>query len=376
MTGSSKVSWTRKPTFLERVGKSLAGTVLGIAMFCISFIVLYYNEGSSVEESEMLNEARRLVVNLDSSSTSQYNDHLVFHSGFLETDKRIADNVYPVSFGCVKLKRIVEMYQWVEHTDVKEVDEIRHETTYYYETEWSSSLITSQSFAEELGHKNPRVFPLTNFEYTAHLVSIDGLQVSQPFINQIVWFETIENLPSNQKTYGHYYYNGDDSTNPKVGDYRVSFQCAGKSHLSEHGLADRVSILGLLHNGQFVPYTTKNKRTVALLYHGLKTSDEVLDLQHSYNNATTWLIRCLGFALMFVGLNIMSRIVVTIVDWVPIVRGIVALSVMMFNLSLALFLSMVTIALCWLRFHPWFASALMGTSLLPWFISLQRMSTV
>lgn len=84
------------------------------------------------------------------------------------------DNVYLVSFSCVKVKREVEMYQWVEHSDVTEIDEgdeIRHETTYYIETKWSSSLSKSQNFAEELGHKNPRL-SLTNIVHNHILYKV------------------------------------------------------------------------------------------------------------------------------------------------------------------------------------------------------------
>ena len=50
------------------------------------------------------------------------------------------------------------MYQWVEHTDVKEYDEgdeVRRETTYTYSTEWRYEVVKSRNFDEEVGHENP-----------------------------------------------------------------------------------------------------------------------------------------------------------------------------------------------------------------------------
>ena len=66
--------------------------------------------------------------------------------------------MYNLQIKCVKLLRKVEMYQWVEHSDVKEYDEgdkVRRETTYSYSTEWRSDLVSSRNFDEEVGHRNP-----------------------------------------------------------------------------------------------------------------------------------------------------------------------------------------------------------------------------
>ena len=60
---------------------------------------------------------------------------------------------------CVNLRRIVEMYQWVEYSEVKEVnegDKVRRETTYSYSTEWRKDLIQSRNFDKEVGHRNPK----------------------------------------------------------------------------------------------------------------------------------------------------------------------------------------------------------------------------
>jgi len=87
------------------------------------------------------------------------NMHTTFCSNIIHCAQPITDLAYPVSAKCVKMKRIVEMYQWVEHSQLREIDEgdeIRQERVYTYDVEWSTTLQKSQSFAEELGHQNPR----------------------------------------------------------------------------------------------------------------------------------------------------------------------------------------------------------------------------
>lgn len=72
-----------------------------------------------------------------------------------------------------------------------------------------------------------------------------------------------------------------------------------------------------MQNGIFVPYLTTTKHSVAFLSRGIRTHDEMLAMQRSYNNLTTWIIRFAGFAMMYIGLSIMTRIVVTLGKKIP-----------------------------------------------------------
>jgi len=59
----------------------------------------------------------------------------------------------------VRLRRTVEMYQWVESSSTKDKGQGQKETTYTYEKKWSSIDYPSDQFHVRAGHENPRRNP-------------------------------------------------------------------------------------------------------------------------------------------------------------------------------------------------------------------------
>ncbi|MBN3302098.1 TMM43 protein, partial [Amia calva] len=126
-----------KPGFLERLGETTGGMVVGVGLFALSFYVLFTNEGRALRTASSLDEGLSLVVPLDSihSVEPQNNGKLVHLSGPLRTFQPLYDPNYRISIHSVKLKREVEMYQWVEYQesrDYEENGERKTETTYTY----------------------------------------------------------------------------------------------------------------------------------------------------------------------------------------------------------------------------------------------------
>nr|XP_002119557.1 transmembrane protein 43 [Ciona intestinalis] len=376
-----RVTYRHKPGFLERVGNSCMGVLVGICVFLISIILLYYNEGRSVAVAIMLEEGLNNVASLEMSSKWQFNGKLVHHIGLLEAENDIQDDYYKIKLPCVKLKRTVEMYQWIEHSQSKETnvgDKIETETTYTYDLEWSSTLSQSRNFAEEIGHTNPRDFFLDSTTHSLEYVTSQGIKLSGTLIDKINWFKTIHNLPvpehsSKATIHKHYFYHGGDPLYPEVGDTRTSFQCAGVTRETNHvGKRDVVSIVAMLKDDKFTTYSSNNGHSIAFLYRGSVSAEQIFRSEESSNSTLTWALRFIGMILMYVGLSIMTNIITTLVDWIPVVRQIVAFSVASFNMTLTLFLSLLVIAFGWLRFRPLFATTLAAASLLPWLISSKR----
>ncbi|XP_076812856.1 transmembrane protein 43-like [Clavelina lepadiformis] len=375
-----KVTYRHKPGFLERVGQSCTGSLVGLVLFLASFCLLYYNEGLSVEMMEILDEALNEVIPLDLDAKSLSNGRLVHVSGLLHTNKVLGDPSYGVAVPCVKLHRKVEMYQWVEHSTLKEIDEgdeIRQETTYTYNTEWSSTSVKSRDFAEEFLHQNPKEIPYEGWTQVADEVFVEGVKLSTDLISKISWTHPIVVLPppregSNAVVHDKYYYHGPHPGEPEVGDVRIFYECSGISGSTRIAAQERISIIAMFRDGQFNSFPLRKGRAVEFLYRGSKSIQEIFDAEQALNTARTWLLRLVGFLLMFVGLNIMTRIIVTLVVWMPIVGNVLNFSVTLFNLTLAASLSLLTIALCWMWHRPLFATSIFGVSLLPWFLSAGR----
>uniref|UniRef100_H2Z2Q8 Transmembrane protein 43 n=1 Tax=Ciona savignyi TaxID=51511 RepID=H2Z2Q8_CIOSA len=349
------VTYRRRPGFLERIGHSCTGVIGGMLVVLLAVVMLYYNEGHSVATAEMLEEGLSLVQPLYLAAKSNLNGVLVHHIGLLEAENELYEDHYKFSVPCVKLRRKVEMFQWVEHSHSTEVsvgDSIKKETTYTYDTEWSETLSNSRNFDEEIGHVNPRDFLLESKTKSLQVVNCGGTTLSSHLVDQIDWFVDIIVPPGVQSThYKRYIYHGEDPMHPVVGDTRVSFQCAGITGKSELlGERDAVSIIASYANDALTTFRTSNGRSISFLRRGPMTAEQMFRLEESNNNKLTWFIRLAGFVLMYVGLMVMTRIITTLVDWIPVLRQIVSFSVSMWNLSLAAFLTILTIAISWLRF--------------------------
>ena len=68
----------------------------------------------------------------------------------------------------------------------------------------------------------------------------------------------------------------------------------------------------MLKGNTFAPYQAQNGKFIEYLYHGSRSAGDIFDAEHSYNTTRTWFLRFFGTVLMFIGLSIISRIVVTL----------------------------------------------------------------
>ena len=78
-------------------------------------------QGRSVHTYNMLVETRDLCNPLKSPENvySSLDNKLIYLSGRLSTDAPVEDDLYGVSGRYVRLKRQLDMYQWVEETDTR-----------------------------------------------------------------------------------------------------------------------------------------------------------------------------------------------------------------------------------------------------------------
>lgn len=249
-----RVSSQSNPGFLERLSETAGGTVVGIGLFFLSFYVLFTNEGRALQTTSSLNEGLSQVVSLEpfSSLDLQNNNRLVHLSAQLRTAQPLHDPNYRVVVQAVKLKRQVEMYQWVEYReskDYQENGETKTETTYNYNTEWKSELVNSRNFDKEIGHQNPSAMAVESVTVVAPEVRVGPFSLSKGLVEQINNFQTLSlrdfsafNLDPFLSIDDDYFYHTQNPRRPEVGDVRVRFSFAGLSaETSPFGPAQTVS---------------------------------------------------------------------------------------------------------------------------------------
>ena len=120
-----------------------ADFIFGIIFICCSFPVLWNNERKQVRIASLLSKARKECVEVNCKSPEDANNYkLVYASGETTNESAITDREFNISVdNCVKICRVVEMYQWVEHTR----KEGEH-THYSYSKEWKNFIVSSSNF--------------------------------------------------------------------------------------------------------------------------------------------------------------------------------------------------------------------------------------
>uniref|UniRef100_A0A8D0DBF9 Transmembrane protein 43 n=1 Tax=Sander lucioperca TaxID=283035 RepID=A0A8D0DBF9_SANLU len=374
------------PGFLERLGETAGGTVVGVGLFFLSIYVLFTNEvrntklrGRALQTASSLDEGLSQVVSLGpfSSLDLQNNNRLVHLSARLRTSQPLHDPNYRVVVQAVKLKRQVEMYQWVEYReskDYQEDGETKTETTYSYNTEWKSELVNSRHFDLEMGHQNPSAMAVESVTVVAPEVGVGPFSLSKGLVGQINNFQTLSLRDFSFDPFlsidDDYFYHTQNPRRPEVGDVRVRFSFAGLSgETSPLGPAQTVSIVAMQRGEQLMPFKTKSGDTLEILYLEELSAEEVFEKELQYNSMKTWALRAAGWALMCLSIQLTMRIIYTLVDWVPILRELVSVGLKIFALCVSCSLSLLTIGAGWLFYRPLVAAALGALALLPVFLA-------
>ncbi|MDO5566354.1 MAG: TMEM43 family protein, partial [Planctomycetia bacterium] len=151
-------------SWFGRIGNAFKGMLLGLIFVVGSIALLFWNEGRAVHRYKALNEGAKNVVSIQADKVDSANEgKLVCLSGQATTDTLLKDDVFKISVKALKLRRTVEMYQWVQQEERKTKRNTGGSTettvTYNYAKQWSQTLIPSEQFKDRKGHDNPTAMP-------------------------------------------------------------------------------------------------------------------------------------------------------------------------------------------------------------------------
>nr|XP_055115359.1 transmembrane protein 43 isoform X7 [Symphalangus syndactylus] len=353
-----KVKTSSQPGFLERLSETSGGMFVGLMAFLLSFYLIFTNEGRALKAATSLAEGLSLVVSPDSihSVAPENEGRLVHIIGALRTSKLLSDPNYGVHLPAVKLRRHVEMYQWVETEESREYTEdgqVKKETRYSYNTEWRSEIINSKNFDREIGHKNPSAMAVESFTATAPFVQIGRFFLSSGLIDKVDNFKSL--------------------SLSKLEDPHVDIIRRGDFfYHSENPKYPEVTVIARQRGDQLVPFSTKSGDTLLLLHHGDFSAEEVFHRELRSNSMKTWGLRAAGWMAMFMGLNLMTRILYTLVDWFPVFRDLVNIGLKAFAFCVATSLTLLTVAAGWLFYRPLWALLIAGLALVPIIVARTR----
>jgi hypothetical protein len=102
--------------WLQRIGQSIVGALIGILLVLGSIVLLWWNEGRAVEAIRALDRGAKQVVEAQAGAVDPAKEGKLLHlSGMMETKAPARDTAFGIGAdSLLRVKRTVEMYQWVQ----------------------------------------------------------------------------------------------------------------------------------------------------------------------------------------------------------------------------------------------------------------------
>ncbi|XP_046831117.1 transmembrane protein 43 homolog isoform X3 [Vespa crabro] len=358
----------------EQFRESWLTAIIGSILFATGMCLLFWNEGRAVKVAYSLDEALRNVAVLSNpfKLLPEFEGRLIYISGSLSISEPLTEPDYGIIVSSVKLKRRVQMYQWVEIEEERSFGGVTEEEKhYYYTTEWKDKLVDSDHFYIRTGHHNPKEMPIKSQIQIANEVKIGafilGSELKKKF-NEFVEI-TSDERPERKdiKMHSGLYYHSADLWNPQVGDIRIQFSYAGKQ-------GDVYSIVGMMEKGIIVPYTTSHGEDILLQRKHKMTVDQMFHLEHVHNYWRTWSIRkCitifrgLGWLVLFLAATCLANILRTVILNSTFLCGIIAIESLTMSVSMSI--SLLVIGFAWVWYRPVIGLCLALASILPFIYS-------
>ncbi|KAJ8920944.1 hypothetical protein NQ315_015737 [Exocentrus adspersus] len=354
----------------EEFQRSWVTSCIGLGLFATGVWLLTWNEGRAVHHAYSLDETynNAIVLNPYDKIQPELDGRVVYISGNLVVDEPLTEPDYGISIQAVKLKRRVQMYQWVEERTPRDDDETSAGSynsinDYYYVTEWRDKLVDSSSFYIRHNHENPKEIPLKSVTDIAPLVRVGNLQVGNDIKHKFNEYieVTSDERPENRDVKLHMgiYYHCEDIWNPEVGDIRVQFYYAGAA-------GEPVTIIAKQESGVLVPYTTSKGHNIALLRHGSLNINQMFSAEHYDAKMETWKLRGVGVFVLYAASVCLAKLLKIIVRQTPILSNIVSGEASSFgNMVLAVSLSLLVIATAWMFYRPMLGMGLIFAAVSP-----------
>jgi len=133
------------------------------------------------------------------------------------------------------------------------------------------------------------------------------------------------------------------ASQPRIGDMRVTFEVV---------YPHDVSLVAKQKGDTFVGYTAKTGKKVDLFSDDVKDAAEMFASARSGNSLFTWIVRIVGFFMMFIGISMILKPLSVLCDVLPILGDIVEMGAGIVAVLVALPCAIVTIAVAWLFYRP------------------------
>ncbi len=335
---------TTKVGFGSRIINSIKGLIFGPIFIIISLGILYWNEGR-VDLSIIAKTATEIsseAVNTDTSLTEK----LVSTTGRVNSEQSIGDNLFLKPDTFIEVVRKVEMYAWIEKSESRSTTNTggseTTETVYTYTKDWVEESKSTSDFKHPEGHENPEK-GLASYsnkvaEATIGAYRINPQNMVLPGTTGLTL--TGENITLSEgavlENSGYLFIKKSvDGTflSPQIGDLRVSYSALRPGFDG--------TIFGTLSGDKIGSYTDEDGNTLYRLFTG--TRAEAIATLHTEYTTLLWILRFVGFLLMWAGLIFLFGPISVLLDILPIFGTISRALIGIATFLLSLVLTFVTI---------------------------------
>jgi hypothetical protein len=366
---------------------SIKGVVIGLLLFLGSFAVLWINEGR-LDMSKVAKKAEILAPNaVDLAMNGKWVSLTapVALSGSLEDPQFLQAGPY------LQIERDAEMFVWVEEKESKEEKKVggstETTTTYKYTQRWTSvgSVKAASSFKIPKDHDNPT----TN-------ISADRFSAAQAMIGPYGFSPKDTDLPSGERLtltpalvkpgvaiQGDYLYLPAYSSmvspsaapgavpvvssTAALGDVRVSFRVVR--------IPSTATIFGVANNGTITKYVAEDGDSFLRLF--ASDREGAIKTLSSEFTTMTWVLRLVGFLMMWIGLSLFFGPINALLDILPFLgsAGRFLVGVAIFPIALVLTLVTVLISIIFHNIYLLIAILVLLVGLVFWRARSRRSAT-
>ena len=402
-----------------RVGNSFKAIGSGILLFIAGTALLWWNEGRAVKTEKMLDEAGSAYVEMENPNKkdASLEGELICGTALATTEDSLSDAQFGIGAKAISLRRSVEYYQWVEHSQEKKEDKLGGKevttTTYTYSKEWVSRPVESAQFKDPAyQNKNMVLTTIEDAEQYAENVSWGAYKLNESLIHSIssregldlaIAEDLLKQFDQSTKTAYERFYGVqknqqpaeqpaetaavsdsakavNDSINNAIAnaenkkDFEYIHQASNVLYFGrvpgspevgdvrvtfEKVVPAKVTVMAVVDGDSFKPFKAKNGKRFERLVMGKKTGDEIIEDAQQENNMWTWALRIIGILMVIGGLKGIFGFVETILKVVPFIAGIFGWGIGLICTVVGVVWSLIIIAIAWLFYRP-----LLGISLL------------
>ena len=409
-----------------RVGNSFKSIGSGFVLLIAATALLWWNEGRAVKTAKMLEEAGGAWVEMPNPSKidSNLDGELVCGTAMATTEDSLSDNQFGIGAKAIALKRKVEYYQWVEHSESKSEDKLGGKevttTTYTYSQEWVPSPVQSSQFKDPAyQNKNMVLTTVEDQDQWAENVTFGAYKLPEGLIHSISSREAMELAISEdlltqfdkatKVAYERFYgvqqpaqpvqptqnvvlsdsakavadslQTVNDSINKAMEsaqnkkDFEYVHQAGNVLYYGkvpgspqvgdvrvtfEKIVPAKVTVMAVVDGDTFKAFKAKNGKRFQTLVMGKKTGDEIIEDAQDANSTWTWILRIVGIMLVISAFKSIFGFLETILKVVPFIANIFGFGVGIVCTILGVVWSLIVIALAWLFFRPILAICLIA----------------